>query len=467
MKTIPINLKRKLAEQFKASSTGSEPRIRLVATQMAINTLLSEIIHEDIPAAFGDVTIRQLPGELRASLSYAVCVDDGVATIYKRDFPADEDHDWEYVWTFGNATDAAIEFQGTWKMSESGEWCYLETEQYPYIFTLESGNLYVQHWQDTSTRLLLAEGVSQIAACKGWQNPVDPALDQGLVIGYLKNGEVKYRSYCCIAEDSYAWENERSVSTLGSGNSSLAVFRTNDYRLGFLTEKSGQMYMSISERTYAGMTVNPETAVVEETGYFYMYDVYPVECRNNDSAEVGMILPYFIYEPDDADEDIEVVSVEKLNREDTFYCYGVVLNLNKGIEGSVVSSFLSACYVTAGGTRYQISNAGYDTQAKTLTLYFPQDIKRTLELTLTTPTTRFLYYRRCDGQKWFLPALTATAEAEVYEYFAYGNDTAEVSSEGEFDFYPVSISSYTTDADTAVVSSGATFTLTAVGPTPV
>ena len=467
MRSIPSSLKKKLAKEIKASSTNAEPHVKIISTQMAINTLLSEIIHEDIEPDFGDVTIRQLPGETEASLSYAVCIDEGIAKIYKRYFPADEDHAWEYVWTYGAADDVAIEYQGTWKMNDDGQWCYLETEQYPYIFILRSGNLYVQRWQDTSTRLLLAQGVSQIAACKGWQNSVDPALDQGLVIGYLRDGEVFYRAYCCISEGAYAWENEREVETLGNGNSSLAVFRTNDYRLGFLTEKSGRMYMTVSERTYAGMTVNPETAVLEESAVFYMYNVASSRYKNTDYSEVGTILPYFIYEPDDADEDIEVVSVDKINREDTFYAYGAVIHFNKGIEGNIVSSFISGIGISAGGSTYSVASASFDTEEKTLTLYFSQDIKRTLEITITLPTTRFLYYRRCDDQKWFLPSLTAVAESEIYEYRAFDADTADLSIEADYDYYSVSIHDYGTDNERALVSANAVFTLTAVGPTPV
>ncbi len=101
-------------------------------------------------------------------------------------------------------------------------------EEYPYIFTVESGNLYVQYWDDASTRTLLANNVSQISSCKGWQSSVDIDLDQGLIIGYLRDGAVFYRALCCQHDGSYVWEAEREVTTLGSGNPTLSVSRTND-----------------------------------------------------------------------------------------------------------------------------------------------------------------------------------------------------------------------------------------------
>lgn len=117
MRTIPASLKAKLLNRFKADDTGSKPNIRLVATQTSINTLLSEPIHEDIPAALGDVAVRQMEGENSLSRAYGICLDDGVSKVYTRRFPAGFDYKWEYLWTFGAASDVAIEFNGVWKMN--------------------------------------------------------------------------------------------------------------------------------------------------------------------------------------------------------------------------------------------------------------------------------------------------------------------------------------------------------------
>lgn len=263
MRAIPATLKTKLLDQFKAEGLNNEPRIRIIAKQTTGHTLLTEPIHEDISAASGDVTVRHLDGESEPSMAYAICIDSGIAQIYTRDFPSDENHPWRHKWSLGEALDAAIEFNGTWEMDASKEWYFLRTEQYPYIFftDLES-ELYVQYWMDSSTRTHLASGVSNISACRGWQSTDDPVIDQGLIIGYLRDGKVYYRALCYEESGETLWETEREVGELGEDNVSLTVFRTNDFRVGFLVGKGdGTMKMVLTGRSYAGQSVMPEAAV--------------------------------------------------------------------------------------------------------------------------------------------------------------------------------------------------------------
>lgn len=261
MRSIPAALKAKLAAQYKARGMDNEPRLRLVATQNAYNTLITEPIHEDISPAFGDVTIRQLEGESDPSRAYAICLDNGTATIWQRELPAFYDYPWQRQWVLGSAADVAIEYDGTWVLSDTKEHHYLRTEQYPYVFFADaSGNLYVQKWTDESTRMFLASNASNISACRGWQSTDDPEIDQGLIIGYLRDGKVYYRALCYEAEaQTTVWEAEHQVTELGTGNTTLAVFRTNDFRVGFLTQHGGEMLMALTGRSYAGQSVLPES----------------------------------------------------------------------------------------------------------------------------------------------------------------------------------------------------------------
>lgn len=139
MRSIPVALKEKLFNRFKVENTDSMTKLRVVATQTSINSLLSEPIHEDIASGFGDVAVRQMAGEVDLSLAYAICLDDGIANIYKRKFPAGLEYPWEHQWTLGPATDVAIEFNGMWKMNAEKEWYYLQTEEHPYIFYVRNG----------------------------------------------------------------------------------------------------------------------------------------------------------------------------------------------------------------------------------------------------------------------------------------------------------------------------------------
>ena len=426
MRSIPIALKEKLLNRFKVESADSMAKLRVVATQTSINSLLSEPIHEDISPAFGDVAVRQMAGETDLSLAYAICLDDGIANIYRRKFPAGLEYPWELQWSLGSATDVAIEFNGVWKMNAAKEWYYLQTEEYPYIFYVRNGNLYVQFWKDSESATLLATGVSQISACKGWQSSVDRDLDQGLVVGYLKGDSVYYRAFCCQDNGTYVWEPEHEVSALGTGNVTLSVFRTNDFRIGFLTQNNGKMCLALTHRNYAGMSVRPETVHVNASDVrMWMSDIREMDTLSNEYASVNATYPYVLVDMPSSEE-ISVVSVEKLNRIETFYCYGFKLRLSRPLHGTPDVGFLLKCALSVSGVTF--TEALYDIDEQAIVLYTSADIRRTTPVTITTPEYRSLWYYKLGEQRWFLPSLSAFAEAETIDYYAYKNETASIST---------------------------------------
>ena len=425
MRSIPVALKEKLANRFKVDSTDSMAELRVVATQTSVNSLLSEPIHEDISPAFGDVAVRQMPGDKDLALAYAICLDDGIAKIYKRKFPAGLEYPWEYQWTLGPAADVAIEFNGVWKMNAAKEWYYLQTEEYPYIFYVRGGNLYVQLWRDSESAVLLATGVSQISACKGWQSSVDRDLDQGLVIGYLKAGRVYYRAFCCQDNGSYVWEAEHEVATLGSGNTTLSVIRTNDFRIGFLTQNGGRMRLALTHRNYAGMSVRPETVHANASHVkVWVSGIHEINTLNREYASASTSYPYVLLDVPGSEE-ISVVSVEKLNRTEVFCCYGFKIRLSKPLCGTIDAGFPVKCALSVSGVT--VTEAIYNSEEQVLILYTSADVRRTVPVTITMPEYRSLWYRKPDSQRWFLPALTAVAEAETIDYFTYENETASIS----------------------------------------
>ncbi len=426
MRSIPTALKEKLANRFKVENTNSMAKLRVVATQTSVNSLLSEPIHEDIASALGDVAVRQMAGESDLSLAYAICLDDSIANVYKRKFPAGMEYPWEYQWTLGAATDVAIEFNGVWKMNAEKEWYYLQTEDYPYVFYVRNGNLYVQVWRDSDNAALLASGVSQISACKGWQSSVEQDLDQGLIIGYLKSGSVYYRALCCQDNGSYVWEAEHEVSTLGTGNATLSVIRTNDFRIGFLTQNNGRMLLALTHRNYAGMSVRPETVHINASNVkMWISDITELDTLNKEYASGNTAYPYVLMDEPDTEE-ISVSSVEKLNRDTGFVCYGFKLHLAKPLFGSVDTGFSVKCTLSVSGIT--ITSASYDSEEQALVLYTSADIRRTVAVTITMPEYRSLWYYKLGSQRWFLPALSAVAAAETVDYFTYENETATIST---------------------------------------
>jgi len=259
MRPISSALLAKLSQRWQADATDSKPNLKLIATQSSVNTLITEPIHSGIAAAYGDVALRQLPGELAPSYAYAICVDSGVAKVYGRALPADYEQAWVYLWTLGAAIDVAIEYNGTWQITNTRNYYMLITEETPWIFWVDvSEVLWAQHWQDTSTKVQLDTGVSGISACRAWQSIITPTDDQGLIVAYIKDGKAWYRAYCLEVTGTPAWEAALQITALGSAVTTIDVFRTNDYRVGFVAETGAGMQYVLSARQYAGGSFRPE-----------------------------------------------------------------------------------------------------------------------------------------------------------------------------------------------------------------
>ena len=54
------------------------------------------------------------------------------------------------------------------------------------------------------------------------------------------------------------WDTERKVDELSPAQD-VALFRTNDYRTGFLAERSGEIHWAITSRNWAVMALEPHT----------------------------------------------------------------------------------------------------------------------------------------------------------------------------------------------------------------
>ncbi len=421
MRSIPTTLKSKLRNRFKAESTDSAPNIRLVATQTSVNTLLTEPIHEDIPAAFGDVCVSQTAGDDDVALAYAVCLDNGIATVWRRKFPASMDYKWEQVFAVGAAEDAAIEFDGTWKMNGEHEWYYLETEQFPYIFTVEGGNLYVQKWRDTTTRQLLAENISQISVCKGWTDSTDPDDDQGLIVGYLRNGEVFYRSLAYSSVAGYkSWEVEQQVTELGADNETLSVIRTNDFRIGFLTEKAGVMQMALTGRTYPGMSVKPEGAHVSANAMFSYKDISRKTSYFREST-VPSVSKFFFLMDGTTDSRIAITGAERILAEDKS-CMGVKVYLDHPLTTDLTAAFVSGCKCSYSNVT--VSGVAYDAAEQALIYSFTWKSgitphKMAVAFTVSYPTDFNIRYIARDGMEWYIESASVELPQVTETHYGY------------------------------------------------
>lgn len=420
MRYIPQELLSKVNERWQVEANHSKPSFRITAIQAAVNTLMSEPIHEGIPSAYGDVAIRQLPGEKTPSKAYAVCIDEGTAKIYERDFPADIDHPWRYLWTLSQAKDVSIEFNGNWVLDATKQWYIIETEDVPYLFWVGSDDaLYVQKWNDEQTRMTLDTGVTQVSVCKGWRSTLMLGLDQGLVVGYLKNGSVNCRSLCYQDTGELIWEPSYEVTELGEGNSTISVFRTNDFRIGIICENNGQMRWALSHRNYAGMSFRPETVKAQVKNLIFLVDkirnvfVRSGHDRVNANTEGLWFLQYPVTAPV-----LEITNTEKIVV-DSQTASGFRLFLNLPIS-SVPEDYASAITITPQMT---VTGVSYNETLQAIEIAVSPNYSRSIDITIKIAESRGAFYYKHPGQKHPLETLTCSVAREITSVYGYANET--------------------------------------------
>lgn len=463
MRSIPMALQAKLLEHMQVQAKDAQPSLRLVCTQASVNTLLTESIHEGIPAGYGDVALRQLPGERSPSLCYAICIDNGVAKVYERRFPTTLEEPWSYLWTLGTAQEVALEFDGDWVLERQKRWYVLQTEQVPYLFLVAGGTLSVQHWTEESARVPLDTGVSCISACKGWRSTLLPHLDQGLLVGYLKGGKVFYRALCRQEDGTLLWEPPYEVTELGTGNESLCVFRTNDFRIGFVTEQAGRMKWALSHRDYAGMSVRPET--VEAQAREVRVTLQPLQSRNAVCSEritaSGGNVFALLYPP--AAATLAITKVEKLSADERnangfklFLSLPIAL-LPKDYAGSITTN--PARTVTA---------VSYSESEQALVFTVSPVVSRSIDVAITLAENREGSYTKYGTQLHPLEALTCTAAKEVVNRYGITNETILAGVQGLSISLPAVVLNKGTHAQSMTASvTAVTVSLAAVSQLPI
>ncbi len=449
MRILPAEIRNKLLERFQVESKDVKPNLRVVATQSTVNTLLTEDIHTDVAANFGDVAIRQLPGETTPSLAYAICIDSGVANIYERSFPTDLESPWAWNWTLGAAADVAIEFNGEWTINAKTRCYELITEETPYIFfTDAAGTLYVQKWQDESTRIPLAENVEQISSCRAWKSNLDVGVDQGLVIGYLRDGNVYYRTYAEQEGGAILWEEERQVTELGTGNVTLALFRTNDYRLGFVTENAGLIQYVLSYRTYAGQAMPAEYADVQpRDAHVWTTDAvryFPVEIER---ANVNTAFVYVMTHP--LEEVFEISGFTRVDERNLLFTF------SQDIGGEILSSMSISPERTILSATIQNGNE--------LLVTLGEDMSRVTPFDLAIADCRAGYWV-VDGMRIALETLTIHADGAPNE----GVDEEQITVVASGSLQLITANKlYPVSSELAVVTGSASVTLTPVDVIPI
>ncbi|MBT9173168.1 MAG: hypothetical protein DDT21_01558 [Syntrophomonadaceae bacterium] len=259
MRPISPELLAKVKSRQQTLYNNAEPKLKLQFSRGLTSELflVYTIQTKDLLQAV-DVTVKRTAAGLPPSEVIAICLDNNVARVKSKPLPYNELTPWVDEFTVApDVACAAIEFDGFWDRDWKTKRFNFITEEAPWIFYARGGVLYAKRWRDAP--LALADNVDKVCAIRGWV-PVDSdqANDQGLIAAYIKNGKVYYRSYCTQVNSAKLWEVEREVPGIAGAVTDLALFRTNDFRIGFLVTVGGMMRWFLTERNYAGMSVWPD-----------------------------------------------------------------------------------------------------------------------------------------------------------------------------------------------------------------
>jgi len=277
MRSISADLLAKIQKSQQTIYQNANPALKVLLSKGFSKDLFRVYtIHNDELLEGLDVAVRRLDTLGIPNKVYVVYIKDGVAHVKSKDLPYDETLPWNYEFEIGLASEVAIEFDGYWVREGTSGRHNLITGEYPYVFKVASGVLSVQLWNGSP--ISLATGVSKISAVRGWKSTMTPTDDHGLIIAYIKSGAVYYRNLCEQPNGSIAWEDERQLTEFTKTVVDVSMFRTNDFRTGFVVQNSDlTVEMVVTNRNWSGMAIPPETikAVLGDVAVSFSYVEYP------------------------------------------------------------------------------------------------------------------------------------------------------------------------------------------------
>ena len=281
MRNVDPVLLSKLQSQHQTKANDAQPKMS-VAVARARNTVMdsSYWVAETIRtgANLGDVSLAPRRQKVTGPPNriYEIHVIGGVVGTAIREYPDKFKDGWQNQFTLGTGSKVAIAFDGEWHRYRK-LW-RLVTHEKPWLFWVDGDSkLWAQLWDDVSTKQELATGVTYVRAIRAWKNLNLADKDQGIVVGYIKSdGKVYYRNYCQLLDLTYTWEIERELTEFTGTASSLNLFITNDYRMGFIVADSlDDIYWYITDRDWAGMAIAADTISVAPAEL--TVDLIPIE----------------------------------------------------------------------------------------------------------------------------------------------------------------------------------------------
>ncbi len=264
MREINPILLNKLKEIVYSKSNGTAPQMRLqvsrAKTTVTDNTYFTVTeIRKKEGLGEAELIARRMSGYAAPDKIFEIHIDNGDVIVSTREYPDLKKLAFQREFSLGTGKSCTIAFDGDWELYRK-KW-RLITEEYPFLFWIDTnGDLFVQKWDDSGTKIKLASGTRTARAIRGWKSANILEKDQGIVVAYIKDDlKVYYRNLCRQANGTLVWENEKKVIEFTGNALNLNLFLTNDYRLGIAIQNdANKISWHITGRNWAGMAIVPE-----------------------------------------------------------------------------------------------------------------------------------------------------------------------------------------------------------------
>lgn len=208
-----------------------------------------------------DIAIRRPDMTQGVTEGLMVYIESGIAKVAGTKRPNTSTAPWIYLYDAGPAEDVAIEFDLEWVKHHDGKYRPITIGE-PWIFRVHRGQLLAQKGETTTPLILDTGNITKVDAVRGWYNLQRPWEDHGVVVGYVKDGEVWAIQYSLKESGFKTWGTPYRLTNL-SNVVELSLYRTNDYRVGVVaTTASGEIFNTVSERNWAGAGAFSETLYV-------------------------------------------------------------------------------------------------------------------------------------------------------------------------------------------------------------
>lgn len=230
-----------------------------------------------------DITVKQLPTDNGPSAIYAVGYESNRFILKSREYSLLQRVNWVALKDFGEGNAAAVEFPGRWTLRANADRFTLETEENPVVLIVGTDNVLRAYiGEDYSVITEIDDNVTSVRACQGFSSMYYEDQNQGLVVVYLKEGNIYYSQYL-YDEDSeeYKWSGKLPMYSNGDATF-VSIHRLPDYRMGILITHATGTKWYITGRTYVAQGIKPELVNnrIEEIGIATVLDLDKADSIN-------------------------------------------------------------------------------------------------------------------------------------------------------------------------------------------